>query len=413
MRFPTTLAILVSLVPAAAAQTTWYVDANGAAPGSGTQLDPYTTIQAAIDAAAQYTDTILVSPGLYAENVFDDKGVDLQGAGPEQCFIVPPGTGPGVLFSSYGAKFSGFTVTGSSGGGVRVGPSATIDMRFCVIAGNAGDGFYLNGGVWADEHSASSCTIADNGGRGMVVLAAIDMAGMIVWGNAQGDSLPIVGGGHNCCYSSYAYSDIEDHSLVPPYFMTYPGLLDSEPFFRDPANGDYNLLPGSPCIGSGFGGSDLGALPFEAGEIGGVTYCTSGTSASGCEAAMGALGTPSASASSGFLLTATSVEGQKDGLFFYGTNGRQANTWGNGTSFVCVVPPRVRGSLLTGIGPVGTCTGVFTMDLNARWCATCPKPAHNPGAGAVGQAQLWYRDPANTSNQTSSMSDAVEYVVAP
>ena len=39
--------------------------------------------------------------------------------------------------------------------------------------------------------------------------------------------------------------------------------------------------------------------------------------------------------------------------------------------------------------------------------------ATGPGAGAVVQAQLWYRDPLNTSNQTTSLSDATEFVVAP
>jgi hypothetical protein len=42
------------------------------------------------------------------------------------------------------------------------------------------------------------------------------------------------------------------------------------------------------------------------------------------------------------------------------------------------------------------------------------QPAKNPGPGAVVQAQLWYRDPFNTANnQATSMSDAIEFVVAP
>ena len=44
---------------------------------------------------------------------------------------------------------------------------------------------------------------------------------------------------------------------------------------------------------------------------------------------------------------------------------------------------------------------------------TCPWPTHNPGAGAVVQAQLWYRDPFGTSSQTTSLSDAIEFCVAP
>ena len=156
-------------------------------------------------------------------------------------------------------------------------------------------------------------------------------------------------------------------------------------------------------------------LAFTAGPCHGepVAYCTAGTSASGCQALMSAAGTPSATLTSGFFLTASGVEGSKTGLFFYGTNGRQANPWGNGTSFVCVIPPRVRGGLLSGGGTNGACDGLFTQDLNARWCATCPKPSHNPGPGALVQAQLWYRDPLSTSNQSSSMSDALEFSVCP
>jgi hypothetical protein len=80
---------------------------------------------------------------------------------------------------------------------------------------------------------------------------------------------------------------------------------------------------------------------------------------------------------------------------------------------VCVVPPRLRGGLLTGVGTLGACDGSFDQDLNARWCPTCPMPNHNPGAGALVQAQLWYRDPQSTSNQPTSMSDAIEFLVDP
>ena len=137
-----------------------------------------------------------------------------------------------------------------------------------------------------------------------------------------------------------------------------------------------------------------------------VNYCTAGISASGCQATLSTVGTPSASAPSGFLVNASNVEGSKDGLYFFGVNGRQAVSWGNGTSFRCVAPPVSRAGLLTGTGTNGLCDGAFSQDLNARWQA---KPATNPGAGTTTQLQLWYRDPNNTSNQTSSMSDAIEF----
>jgi hypothetical protein len=144
-----------------------------------------------------------------------------------------------------------------------------------------------------------------------------------------------------------------------------------------------------------------------------VVYCTPGTSASNCNASISATGTPSATASSGFTLDTTGVEGSKDGLYFFGSNGRQANPWGSGTSFQCVIPPVVRAGLLTGVGTSGQCDGSFSQDLNALWCPTCPNPAKNPGSGTVVQAQTWYRDPFNTSNQTTSLSDAVEFTVMP
>jgi hypothetical protein len=142
-----------------------------------------------------------------------------------------------------------------------------------------------------------------------------------------------------------------------------------------------------------------------------VSYCSAGTSASGCQALLSATGTASATSSSGFSLQASTVEGSKDGLFFFGSNGQQANPWGNGTSYQCVVPPVVRAPIMTGVGTIGLCDGSFALDLNALWCPSCPKPAKNPGAAAVVQAQLWYRDPASTSNQTTSLSNAIEFVV--
>ena len=115
----------------------------------------------------------------------------------------------------------------------------------------------------------------------------------------------------------------------------------------------------------------------------------------------------------GLRAPAATVEGAKDGLFFFGTNGQQANPWGNGTSFQCVVPPVTRAGLLAGTGTLGLCDGSFAQDLNALWCPTLPQAQKNPGAGAAVQAQLWYRDPLSTSNQTTSLSDAVEFYVTP
>ena len=138
------------------------------------------------------------------------------------------------------------------------------------------------------------------------------------------------------------------------------------------------------------------------------SYCTAGTSASGCQALLGSTGVPSATALSGFVVTASTMEGQKDGLFFFAENGQQANPWGNGTSYQCVTPPVKRTGLQNGTGTIAACDGSLALDMNAYLRAN---PIKDPGLGAVVQIQLWYRDPASTSNQSTSLSDALEFVI--
>jgi hypothetical protein len=143
-----------------------------------------------------------------------------------------------------------------------------------------------------------------------------------------------------------------------------------------------------------------------------VSYCTAGVSASGCAAALSVTGVPSATAPSGFEVTATSVEGAKSGLFYFGVNGGQAVPWGTG--FQCVVPPVKRSPLQPEVGTAGACDGMLSVDLNALWCASCPKPGHNPGVGTVFQIQAWYRDPWNTATtKSTTLSDALELTVGP
>jgi hypothetical protein len=181
-----------------------------------------------------------------------------------------------------------------------------------------------------------------------------------------------------------------------------------------------NSLPGNAGPGdifvkiSGNGNKRLSnAWPYDptavaCGDV--VNYCTPGSSASGCQATMSSTGTPSATAASGFSVIATGVEGAKDGLFFYGVNGQQTNSWGSGTSFQCIVPPVFRAGLLTGVGTAGACDGTFSQDLTALWTSN---PLKNPGEAAQVEVQLWYRDPFNTSNQTTSLSDGISFSVCP
>ena len=52
------------------AQLTWHVGVAATGPGSGTSLDPYSTIQSAIDATPTVSgDTLLIAAGIYQESI--------------------------------------------------------------------------------------------------------------------------------------------------------------------------------------------------------------------------------------------------------------------------------------------------------------------------------------------------------
>ena len=171
------------------------------------------------------------------------------------------------------------------------------------------------------------------------------------------------------------------------------------------------VLAGSPD--HEFEGSSVAGAVYAYALSGAETYCTPGTSAEGCQPTVVAGGVASSTEADGFELHALGVPGDREGLFFFGTNGRQALPWGNGTSLQCVIPPVRRAGVLAAAGTRSQCDGGFVQDLNALWCPGCPKPQLNPGPGSVVQAQLWYRDPQNTSNRTTSLSAAIEFQLAP
>lgn len=125
-----------------------------------------------------------------------------------------------------------------------------------------------------------------------------------------------------------------------------------------------------------------------------TAYCTAGTTTIGCVPVISATGFPSASATSGFTLHAQTLEGQRSGLFFYGTSGASEWPWSAASSsFLCVKTPTQRLPLANSGGTSGTCTGAFSADFLAFMAA-------NPGAlgqplvpGSIFYTQAWFRDP--------------------
>lgn len=143
----------------------------------------------------------------------------------------------------------------------------------------------------------------------------------------------------------------------------------------------------------------------------GQPFCSSGTSAAGCTPAFGASGAASATAGSGFSLTAFGVDGQRNGLIYYGVAGGMSGPWGGGSSRLCVRAPRARLPVLSTGGTVGACDGVLSIDWNA-WRSANPGALGQPFVpGETVWAQAWYRDPASPLG--SSLTGGVVFQLGP
>jgi formylglycine-generating enzyme required for sulfatase activity len=139
-------------------------------------------------------------------------------------------------------------------------------------------------------------------------------------------------------------------------------------------------------------------------------YCTAGTSTNGCTPSINANVQPNTANTAGCLITVSGVEGQKQGVVFYGVDnvGFTPAPWGLGsTSFFCVKPPTKRmSSPLNSGGAVGQCNGSYVINWDAAQAAN-PGALGNPWVlGEKAFVQAWYRDPAAV--KSSNLSNALE-----
>jgi hypothetical protein len=143
-----------------------------------------------------------------------------------------------------------------------------------------------------------------------------------------------------------------------------------------------------------------------------VAYCTSSQTSNLCVPRMTSAGVARVSSASGFTLAAHDVEGNRQGLIFYGVQGRHAAPWAPGsTSTLCVRQPLQRTPPHNSGGATGSCAGVVAVDWSA-FLATHPGALGTPlSAGQLVQAQAWFRDP-NAPGSTN-LSDGLEFTVRP
>jgi len=183
------------------------------------------------------------------------------------------------------------------------------------------------------------------------------------------------------------------------------GLISADGRFVAFASGSSNLDPGDVNGFTDVFLRDRGIPSVPA------TFCTAKTNSLGCVPAIGSYGTPSASAGSGFYLTARNELNGQLALFFYGTTGSTLLPFQGG--FLCFhrpihrSPPRSSGGSGT---PATNCSGSFRWNFNA-YISSGADPSLV--AGQQVWAQAWSRDPGLLPPEDTSISDAITFVIAP
>jgi Tol biopolymer transport system component len=310
---------------------------------------------------------------------------------------------------------------GAQGDNVSLGPSISADGRYVAFWSRAG---FL---VANDTNGVDDVFLRDRI-AGTTVRLSVDSGGL--QSNASSLGPVISGDGRSVAFWSDATNLVAgDTNLKRDVFLRDVQAGTTERVSIDSASAQSNGVSQLPAI-SGDGrvvAFESVATNLVAGDtnnasdvfardrgLGGPTaYCTAGTTTHGCVPSIAGTGTPSASASSGFVISVSSVEGLKQGIVFYGIDnlGFTPLAWGPSTSFLCVKTPTQRTAPQNSGGTLNGCDGTFALDWNAFRAAN-PSALGAPFApGQHVYAQGWFRDPP--SPKSTMLSDGLEFVVQP
>ena len=276
-----------------------------------------------------------------------------------------------------------------------------------LYAGLAGPGQFVmtwNGASWSQVGSGTTNLIAD---------------ALEVFDDGTGPSLYVGGRDIGAAAITYEW----DGSAWSSFGSFQTGEVLAFAAFDDGFGGGESLFAGGSFELTNQGDSYLAEWGC---STPGATFCTAKSQLICGPAHISASGTPSTTATSGFVVQAGPVRGCRAGLLLYSSQPvvAGASFGGLGNGLLCLNPAGLRraGPIDSGGTSPQACDGVLAIDMNqfgaSAWIATgcAPAPGQNNPAGFLGSlgtlvhAQLYGRD-STTTGQV--LSDGVRWTVAP
>lgn len=152
--------------------------------------------------------------------------------------------------------------------------------------------------------------------------------------------------------------------------------------------------------------ADLNGVPDEC-DCRGVSYCTAKTNSAGCTPQIGSSGSASLGGLDDFVVTASNVLNQRQGLLLWGFT-PTAVPFGGGTRCVAApsrrMPQQNSGGSASGVD----CSGVYAQPLSDAYMAS-----QSFSVGALVYFQYWSRDSGFAPPNSIGLSDALRVRVCP
>jgi hypothetical protein len=245
---------------------------------------------------------------------------------------------------------------------------------------------------------------------------------------------PQYGTGPSLTYDAWKEVKADVNLTTDVAQLYYDGAAVGEPFSWSQGPFGQNGGTGLPCPPPVFGAPAIDTIDLYANSTtftpsfmfwddikveaaGGTTpptpYCTpSGPTTNGCIPTISATTAPNVAHNSGCVVTVSGVEGQKNGIIFYGLQSN-AIPWctTGGNSMLCVKSPTSRTGNQNSGGTAGACNGSMVLNWDAFQIAN-PSGLGQPwAAGNHAFVQGWFRDPP--ACKTTFLSQALDMTYAP